>query len=206
MRFVISLFSGSLVALFLFWGMHFLILNKTPNISKQGIEKQIDFLRLKHDSEIRKRKRNEAKTLTKKPPPKPAVKAIAAKTRLDSQINIEMPSLTFPPGISGGPALGADVLGLGGISRDLIPLVYIPPQYPFRARQQRKEGFVDLEFTITKEGYVKDISILDAHPKNVFEKAAMRAVSKWKFKPKVLNQKPVTQRAAQLIKFSLTED
>ncbi len=47
------------------------------------------------------------------------------------------------------------------------------------------------------------VKVLEAQPKGWFERAAKRAILKWKFKPKVVNGHPVARRAVQVIEFKL---
>ena len=85
----------------------------------------------------------------------------------------------------------------------VVPLVYFPPLYPSRARRLSIEGEVTLEFTITKEGLVDEIEVIKSTPSRIFDSAAQRAVSKWKFAPKKEDGKKVAQRVIQTIRFDL---
>ena len=58
-----------------------------------------------------------------------------------------------------------------------------PPRYPTRALNQSIEGWVDLSFTISTSGEPTDIKVNEASPAGVFDKAAIRAVKKWRFSP-----------------------
>lgn len=55
-------------------------------------------------------------------------------------------------------------------------------------------------------GTVTDVKILDSKPRRLFDRAAKRAILKWKFKPRVVDGKPVPRRAVQTIEFKLAED
>ena len=79
----------------------------------------------------------------------------------------------------------------------------IPPTYPKRALRSGIEGVVTVEFTITIDGSVKDAEIIEAVPPNIFDKSVLRAISKWKFNPDMVDGKPVEKRARQDIKFTL---
>jgi protein TonB len=63
--------------------------------------------------------------------------------------------------------------------------VRIEPDYPMKARQRGLEGWVVLEFTITPAGTIKDAKVLQAQPPGVFDEAAVRAVTRWKYNPKI---------------------
>ena len=74
-----------------------------------------------------------------------------------------------------------------------LPLVRVQPQYPRKAVNEKIEGEVIVEITIKADGTVDrdSISIVEATPKGYFEDAAIRAVSMFKYKPKIVNGKPV---------------
>jgi protein TonB len=74
-----------------------------------------------------------------------------------------------------------------GSDRDVIPLVRINPDYPQRALQRGLEGWVQVQFTITPTGTVKDPIVVDAMPKSVFDDAALKAIARWRYNPKVEN-------------------
>jgi periplasmic protein TonB len=65
------------------------------------------------------------------------------------------------------------------------PTRMVPPEYPPRARRQRVEGYVELEFVIRADGSVDpaSIQVTSAQPRNVFEEASRRAVARWRFEP-----------------------
>ncbi len=70
-----------------------------------------------------------------------------------------------------------------GCDKFYKPLKVANPEYPRRARDRGIEGFVELEYTVTTEGKVDDIRILDASPKGVFDRAAMKAIQDYIFEP-----------------------
>jgi len=66
-------------------------------------------------------------------------------------------------------------------------VVRIEPRYPRKAALAGVEGWVKLSFTINEYGGVADVNVIEAYPKDIFNKAAMRALVKWKYKPKIVN-------------------
>ena len=89
------------------------------------------------------------------------------------------------------------------LQSDLIPLVRIEPRYPTRAARRGIEGWVKLAFTITEEGAVQDIRVVEAEPGDVFDRAAIRAVRKWQFRPRIVDGHPTARSAVQVLKFRL---
>jgi protein TonB len=80
-----------------------------------------------------------------------------------------------------------------GRDGDATPIVRIEPKYPIQAARDGKEGYVILSFSINKIGGVEDVNVIEAKPKRVFDKEAKRALRKWKYKPKVVEGKPLVQ-------------
>jgi bla regulator protein blaR1 len=66
--------------------------------------------------------------------------------------------------------------------RDLRPLVRINPEYPPAALAAKLEGEVNLEFTITATGTVRDIVVVDSTSAE-FEQPAITALSRWRYQP-----------------------
>jgi protein TonB len=77
------------------------------------------------------------------------------------------------------------------------------PEYPREAYIKHTEGWVEVEFTVTPDGTVTNATVAGANPPRVFNEAAMRAVQRWTFKPKLDNGKPVEERMKRRIEFKL---
>ena len=87
----------------------------------------------------------------------------------------------------------------------VVPLVRVPPKYPVRAANRHIEGWVKVEFTIQTDGSVDNAAVVGAEPENIFDDAALTAISKWKFKEKIVNGVAVPQRAVQKLQFKLEQ-
>ena len=205
-RFVRPTLYAALFTFSMFWTMHLLI-EGGKYLADQGESlATVDFVRLKKESELETRER-------KKPPkPEPLKQPPPPKMKIDTPppdappTPFQMPKLNLPTNISGGPFLGAYVGGdLSGYS-DLIPLVRISPQYPRNAARDRIEGMVVFEVTINPDGTVKSARPIKAQPRGVFESAAMQAILKWKFKPKVVDGKGVEATGIQPIEFKMEKE
>ncbi|MDZ4811624.1 MAG: energy transducer TonB [Pseudomonadota bacterium] len=64
-----------------------------------------------------------------------------------------------------------------------VALVRVSPDYPAAAKKRRTEGWVELQFLVGVDGVPRQIEVLRAQPPSMFDRAAVRAVSRWKFKP-----------------------
>ena len=107
------------------------------------------------------------------------------------------------------PQFDIDVgLDLGGIAlaRELTPLVRVPPEYPMKALADEIEGFVMLRFIVTETGSVEDPEVLRSDPPRIFDRAALRAVLRWKFQPQIRDGKPARVVAISRVVFVLAEE
>lgn len=82
----------------------------------------------------------------------------------------------------------------GAGSSTIVPIFRIAPDYPPSALRRGIEGHVDLIFDVAPSGKTENIRVLDAQPGGVFEKAAIRTLGKWKYKPPVKDGVPYGQR------------
>ncbi|QIL91201.1 energy transducer TonB [Microbulbifer harenosus] len=98
------------------------------------------------------------------------------------------------------PAANADlkVGGIGGFASegDYLPIVKVQPEYPRRALQRGIEGWVVVEYTVTKNGSVRDPKVveaftLDGNPTTIFNSAAVKSALKYKYKPRVVDGEPI---------------
>ncbi len=201
---------GMLITLFLFWLMQTMVLNSQNGLQPTDDMKMVEFVRLKRDTTLKTRERDlpERKPPEKRPPP-PKMKS-AQRQRVDTTTpHIDIPNLDFPTQsarINGSLIRGLQMGGFSGeISSNLVPIFRVPPRYPMRAAQRRIEGWVKVEFTITTLGTVKDADIVESYPSTVFNRAALRAIAKWKFKPKLITGHPVEQRALQILEFKMNK-
>ncbi len=195
-RSLLALLLAALVTGGLFKLMHDLIDFGLKEKEDEFIAFDIDFLRVRQDSEAESKDRKlPTKKKTEKAPPPPDIDMAEAPQKPGQQ-NLDSPSIPLQDGVdlAGG-------LGLGGAmtDSDVLPLVRVEPRYPTRAQERGIEGWVHLRFTITTAGTVRDPIIVDAEPKNVFDRAATRAVLKWKYKPRIEDGKPVERHGVEVV-------
>lgn len=72
-----------------------------------------------------------------------------------------------------------------------IARVMVGAKYPSRAIAGGIEGFVDVRFDVAASGATENLQVVGFEPSTIFNKEALRAVSKWKFQPKMVNGQPV---------------
>lgn len=191
------------VSIMLFQLMFILISSKSNPLKPVSDYAILNFIQLKADSDLNVRSRSLPKE--KKIEPKPSSSQSFSREQIND-INVS-PTLVSDKislnnfRFSSGPFLGnPDQLTGDG---DVVPIVRITPIYPRKAALKGIEGWVKLEFTITKDGTVSDVKVLDAKPRRIFNRAAIKSILRWKFKPRVVSGKAVARRATQTIEFRL---
>lgn len=65
------------------------------------------------------------------------------------------------------------------------------PNYPSRAQKRDIEGYAVVQFTITVDGKIENIQVIESEPKGVFDRSAMKAAKKYQYDPCVENGQPV---------------
>lgn len=117
----------------------------------------------------------------------------------------EVPVVLSPPTTTGTE------IDLSIISSDPLPIYKPAPRYPRTALARGIEGYVVVQFTITKNGSVRDPSVVGGFdqagaPTEVFDRAALRAVERFKYRPPVVDGETVEQQGVRnRITFKLAE-
>lgn len=68
-----------------------------------------------------------------------------------------------------------------------LPVMTVLPRYPSNAIRRNTEGYVIVEFDINELGQVINPRVSEGYPNSVFNKSAIEAILKFKYKPKVNN-------------------
>lgn len=183
-RYVFSIVTGTLVTLSLLFIMQLLIEYGEEALSKPRTRHQLDFVRIKRNENL-----NTEDLTPEKPPKPPEVPPELPPQDLDN-VDPNAPTINIPP-----PTVAASV-EIGGpgamniAEGDYLPIVRVAPVYPARALARGIEGYVDMSFTVTTTGTVKD-PIVVFSTSSLFDRAAIRAVLKFKYKPRVVDGVPV---------------
>ncbi|MFB9217248.1 energy transducer TonB [Vibrio sinaloensis] len=78
-------------------------------------------------------------------------------------------------------------------SQQAMPLYRVEPFYPAKARQRRAEGYVIIRFNIDESGSPVALEVIEAKPKRLFEREALKALKQWRYQPKLAQGKAITQ-------------
>jgi periplasmic protein TonB len=197
-RYVFGVVLGAVATFLLFLLMQALIKTDRSPFEDAVKGKLVDFVRLQDDVEVqvRQRKPTPPPPPDEPPPdmPKPDFDANAQSTGVDvGAVNV---------------SVDVNVGGVGGFSSDgeYLPIVKVAPVYPRRAQTRGIEGYVLLEFVVTRTGAVRDPVVIESKPPGIFDNAAMQAALKFKYKPKVVNGEAIDVAGVRnLITFELAE-
>ena len=195
LRYPLGLIFGIAFSLALFWLMWHLV-SRPIDIGELRKATRIEFTRMRQDTDVQQKQ--EEKPQQDRPPPVPEIPQMNLAS---SDINNNVAQLT--PVVDASGAMSKMSMSAGN-DRDIIPLVRINPDYPPRALSRGIEGYVIVQFTITATGMVKDVIVVDAKPKGLFDDAAIRAVGRWRYNPKVVEGVAVERVGVQtMITFQL---
>lgn len=183
-RYVFSIVVGVVVTLSLLFVMQLLIVTGKAALTKPRERAQLDFVRVRRNETL-----NTEDFTPEKPPPPPEVPPETPPQDFDS-VDPNTPTINVaPPQVAAETSIG----GPGGMNiaeGDYLPIVRVAPVYPARALSRGLEGYVDMSFTVTTTGTVKDPVVVFS-TSSLFERAAIRAVLKFKYKPRVVDGVPV---------------
>lgn len=185
MRIVFSVFIGLIVALGIFIGMQQMTSTSNIKQEKPSEHHHLVYLRDKKETMINEKKR----VIPKKPEPqKPKkVELLQPKMKVDVEKTVKLQTINPNIDLSSISSLsGAKInVDVGLIDANTLMTVSRSyPKYPRRAKFQKKEGFVQLQFKIDQKGYVHAPIVISSNPKGFFEESALQAIKRWRFKAK----------------------
>lgn len=198
---VVAAILAMIFSLFLFGLMHSVITGVHTGIKAKEALPTIDFVRLKRDSEPESLSRKKPPPPAPPPPPPAKMKVAAAAAPMEGLSGMEIPDLDLNANL-GGSAMGGTKAMFDG---DIIPLQCPPVSYPSDARRAGLSGWVQIEFVVGPDGSVRSAKAVDAKPRGVFEAAAVIAAQRCRFKPKMVDGKPVEQRGRRKWNFDLNK-
>jgi protein TonB len=164
--------------------MQALIATAKRELDESGTRHFVDFVRVEREELVQEKDRR-----PKKPPEPEAPPPEAPQPRTDPlspehlAVNVAPVPVQAEVSISG--------LGLTASDGEYLPIVKIKPVYPWKAQSAGIEGYVIVEYTVTTAGTVRDPVVVEAEPRDIFNKASIAAALKFKYKPRVVNGEPI---------------
>ncbi|GAK84593.1 ferric siderophore transport system [Vibrio ponticus] len=191
-RLLLSIPIAGAIALALFSFMAWMVDNGHRRAPEPSEAVSFNMVMMENEQEVQRRQRSVPEQ--PKPPEVPEqmeVSQARAETTSVSPMSMQ-PTLGLDTAID-GLAISAPTFGDFGVNQQAMPLYRVEPRYPAKALRRGAEGFVVLRFTIDPTGRPTDIEVVDANPKRMFEKEAVRALRKWKYQPKVEDGSALSQ-------------
>ena len=187
-----------LINIMMFTAIRYMVVNRQIRLADTTHFDLANFIRMSEQSrEVRSRRDPEAPQKPKNEMQRDIDRlAQASKSGGIGGLTVDMPNIDIDIDVGGGIA----------IARELTPLVRFPPEYPARARSNEVEGFVMLRFTVTETGSVADPEVLRSEPPGIFDRAAIRAVLRWKYQPQLANGKPISVISYTSFTFALLDE
>ena len=185
-RLFIGIVIGLVVTAALFWTMQYLIETADRELNEGASGNLVDFVRLKRDESIQRRQLK-----PKKPPPPDAPPPQPPTPQLDNlNPNAEKIAISAAPVETDIEMSGGFSLGVG--EGDYLPIVKVAPIYPQRALSRGIEGYCVVQYTVTRQGTIRDPFVIeDQCTSSLFHRASIQAALKFKYKPRVLDGQAV---------------
>lgn len=208
-RHLLSALIGAAVGVALFWLMPRLVEDRSqPPAPKPAADVSFTHPRIEREPEVR-------------PTPQPKPPKPAANSKPATPISTEAPPVDGPeaptlkptppsraPGLQLSPPPEVDGPGDGSLEEyGLRVKRYFAPNYPPIPQRDGIEGWVEVEFTVTVDGGVRDVRVVASKPRNAdLERAAVGAMARWLFEPPLRDGAAVEVVARQRFDFSLDDD
>jgi protein TonB len=196
-RHAIAVVLGTLVTLGVLFVMQTLIATARQELDESGTRHFVDFVRVEREETVQpKDRRPEKPPKAEAPPPQTIQPRTDSVEPRGSSIQIAPVAMETEVSIGG--------LGLEAGDGDYLPIVKIAPVYPWKAQAQGIEGYCVVEYTVSANGTVKDVFVVEAEPEGVFERTSIDAALKFKYKPRVVNGEPIEVRGVRnLFRYTL---
>ena len=199
MRFLLSLLGGLLVTVAIFLFMQSLIKTRQQQDIVLPLHSVVEILREEPPEPEPEPEEQEPEETPEEPlmesltvaPPTPQPAADLEIPALDlamGEISIQAAGERWngPVGSGSGPGGAVNLDGGGGEDAqgfiEVVPFDTRRPNIPEVAYQNKVNGWVLVTFRVTDQGTTRDVRVLDANPRGVFEEKVVAAVSDWKYK------------------------
>lgn len=180
------------ITFLLLWGMQALVTGGKGAMTDPPKGRVMPFVRVKEEAVTETKKRKPQKPPKPQEPPPPLEQPQMAQ----SNPNAKASAMNFDSDISAEIGLKGG-LNLDSGDGEYLPIVKVAPIYPRRAQARGIEGYVIVEFTVSKNGSVTAPLVVEAKPEGIFDQAAIDAAKKFKYKPRVMDGEPVAVAGVQ---------
>jgi protein TonB len=188
-KLIVSGIAGIFITVGLFYLMYSLVLTDEVKLDDTGNSKIADIVMPEPEIDVRVAELKPEQPDEPEEPPPPMDTPDVEVANIDLAINMSAPK-------------GADVKigiggGLGASDGEYLPIVKVAPIYPRRATSRGIEGYCIVEYTVTKNGSIRDPRAVDCQPSGVFESESIKAAEKFKYKPRVVDGEAIEVAGVQ---------
>ena len=181
-RYATSIGIGAAITFGLLFIMQLLIATGRGALTEGNTFRITDFVRVERSEVIETKKEKPEKPPEPETPPE--MPAPSNADAFDNSMSVSMSAPSLDAGINIGG------VGFGVSDGEYLPIVKVAPVYPSRALSRGLEGYVIVEFTVTRTGTVRDVAVIES-TSTLFERAASEAALKFKYKPRVIDGEAV---------------
>jgi len=185
----ISFILSILVSLTLIAAMYALIKMKDPELDKAKGFKLPKFTYVAKNEDVQ--------TITPKParpdevqeqPEVPDTKIVPDRVDINSELGLGAVKV----------GINRDLKGFNSNDGEFLPIFRAPPIFPRRALERGICGWVELSYTVTSAGTVRDAVVVKSSS-SMFERNAVKAAEKYKYKPRQVGGKAVDVEGVQIL-------
>ncbi|MED5535067.1 MAG: energy transducer TonB [Pseudomonadota bacterium] len=181
-RYAMSVSVGAGVTFGLLFIMQLLIATGRNAITETENFRLGDFVRVERNEIIETKKEAPEK------PPEPEAPPEMPAPDMNNAFDNSMAVSVSAPVMDTSMSIGG--VGFAVTDGEYLPIVKVAPVYPSRALTRGLEGYVIVEFTVTRAGTVRDVFVVES-TSALFERAASEAALKFKYKPRVIDGEAV---------------
>lgn len=213
LRFGSSIIFAGIVTVALFYLMQALIAGGRSPMTRNEAIQLVNFVRIKQPMRVETKELEPKKPPPPDQPPPPMRQTFNHVSVAKVGYRMSTPDLKVNSTVKGGDFNISD--------SDYLPLVKVQPIYPERAVTHGFSGWVIVKFTVTPSGTVANPAVVkdcawiqppgyqggNCHdsPNPIFDSASIRAALKFKYKPRIIDGKPIqTEGVENKITFDLS--
>ena len=182
-RYAISISFAALITFGLFFGMQWLISSGDIELEDTGDRIRVEMAQVRDVQDVRQVERKPETPAEVEAAPEVSIDMSSAVDNVAGGVDISTAAVAVAPVVTGSG-------GFSATDGEFLPIVRVNPQYPARAQENGIEGFVVVSFTVSPEGTTTDVVVVESSHK-MFERAAVKAAGKYKYKPRVVDGDPV---------------
>jgi protein TonB len=171
----------------LFFIMQYLIATADPKIDTEKRTKIADIHMPEREIETNIEEKAEKVDDPEEPPPD------LETPDLDMSMDVDVVNLAPQAKVD----IAINATGMSTGDGEYLPIVKVAPIYPRRAQTRGITGYCIVEYTVTKNGSIRDPQAVDCSPSGVFERASVKAAEKFKYKPRVVDGEPIEVAGVQ---------